>query len=121
MLALLALSTGIFADHFGLAFGSVRVMVRHKGPPQPFSFHIRTKESKAAQWEYIDEQRLSYFPRTLMTSPQGRQYRVRIPSGLKNYAQLCSRLGPPKDAYSSSFRVLVSVESCANLPSRNQD
>ena len=121
MLALLALSTGVFTDQFGLAFGSVRVVVRHKGPPQPFTFHIRTKETKRGEWEYLDDSRLSYYPRRLLTSTGGREYRIRLPNGLKTYSQICSRLGPPESSYKSRFRVLMSVESCANLPSLSRD
>jgi len=121
MLALLALSTGVFTDQFGLAFGSVRVVVRHKGPPLPFTFHIRTKETKRGEWEYLDDSRLSYYPRRLLTSTGGREYRIKLPIGLKTYSQICSRLGPPEGSYKERFQVLISVQSCANLPSLSQD
>ena len=117
MLSLLALATGVIADPMGMAFGSVRVMVRHQGPPLPFTLHIRTKETKGAQWSYIDK--ITHFPVTLTTSPLGRQVRVQLPAGLKTYSQICSRLGPPEPLQASSFRVLLSVQSCANLPKRN--
>lgn len=117
MFALLALATGVIADPMGIAFGSVRVMVRHQGPPLPFTLHIRTKETKRAQWTYIDK--LTYFPVVLTTSPVGRQVRVLLPSGLKTYSQICSRLAPPNSSSQSSFQVLLSIQSCANLPRRN--
>ena len=117
MLSLLALATGIIADPMGIAFGSVRVMVRHQGPPLPFTLHIRTKETKGAEWTYIDE--LTHFPVALKTSPLGRQVRLMLPAGLKAYSQVCSRLGPPEQPQQSSFQVLLSVQSCANLPKRN--
>ena len=118
MLSLLALATGVIADPMGTAFGSVRVMVRHQGPPLPFTLHVRTKETKGAEWTYIDK--LSHFPVVLTTSPQGRQVRVQLPAGLKQHSQICSRLGPPASSQASSFQVLLSVQSCANLPKRNQ-
>jgi hypothetical protein len=121
MLSLLALATGVIADPLGLSFGSVKVMVRHQGPPQEFTLHIRTKETRSAQWEYLDPQRLHHFPRKLMTSATGRMVRLRLPLGLKTYSQVCSRLGPPDEAYSSSFRVLLSIQSCANLPTRSSE
>jgi hypothetical protein len=117
MFSLLALATGIFADPMGMAFGSVRVMVRHQGPPLPFTLHVRTKETKEAEWTYIEQ--LTYFPVTLLTSPLGRQVRMQLPAGLKTYSQICSRLAPPEQSQASSFRVLLSVQSCANLPKRN--
>ncbi|MFM1900889.1 MAG: hypothetical protein RLZZ216_1465 [Cyanobacteriota bacterium] len=116
MFALLALATGVFADPLGLAFGSVRIQVKHPGPPEPFTLHVRTKETKEAQWEYIDK--LQHFPVVLYSSPTGRTVRLSLPHGLKRYSQVCARMGPPP-APQSSFQLQLSIMSCANLPRRS--
>jgi len=118
LITLFALSTGVITDPMGLSFGSVRVLVRHKGTPLPFTLHVRTKESRSGEWEYVEN--LSYFPRRLMSSPIGREIRLRLPSGLKTYSQVCARMGPPESNPSSGFRVDLSIQSCANLPSVNK-
>jgi len=117
MFSLLALATGVFADPLGLAFGSVRVQVRHPGPPELFTLHVRTKENKEAEWEYIDK--LQHFPVILYSSPSGRIVRLSLPVGLKHYSQVCARMGPPPSPQ-SSFQLQISIESCANLPKRSQ-
>lgn len=117
LITLFALSTGVIADPMGLSFGSVRVLVRHQGPPLPFTLHVRTKETRSEQWNYVEG--LDYYPRRLISSPLGRQVRLRLPTGLKSYSQVCARMEPPEQP-SSEFRVDLSIQSCANLPSLNR-
>lgn len=128
MLSLLfAFSLGIFPDQ--AATQVVKVTVRDEGKPRPFSFEIRTKAEKndTTPWEYLPAESLQYFPSRLLTSPPGRVYTVKVPPGLKQYAQICAFTNPGKSekvvvetnkpvAGLGQFSVSLSLRSCQNLP-----
>lgn len=109
---ILALALGIPANTILSRLGKARVYVMHEGPPIPVKVVLRHKETREGEWIYIEN--LEYLPKRLKTSPQGRSILLSIPPNLTRFAQLCARYTPKPSG--ASREVLLSVESCANLP-----
>ena len=114
---ILALALGIPANTTLSKLGKVRVYVMHEGPPIPVKVVLRHKETREGEWIYIED--LKYLPKRLKTSPRGRSILLSIPPNLTRFAQLCARYTPKPSG--ASREVLLSVESCANLPRQTSE
>ena len=108
----LALALGVPGNTTLSRLGKARVHVMHEGPPVPVKIVLRHKEQRSDKWTYIED--LSYLPRRLKTSKQGRSVLLSIPPNLSTFVQLCARYTPKSSG--ASRELLLSVESCANLP-----
>ena len=108
----LALALGIPGNATLSRLGKVRVHVMHGGPPVPVKIVLRHREQKSDEWVYVED--LNYLPRRLKTSRKGRSVLLSIPSGLSTFIQSCVRYTPKSSG--ASRELLLSVESCANLP-----
>ena len=111
---LLALAASVFSSPMLSAFNRVKVNIVNDGPSLPVTLHIRTREANK-EWYYLET---NYFPRTIRTQPsQTRTVMVSVPKNLKDQTQVCVRHTPV--ALKDSFQLLLSYQSCANLPMQN--
>lgn len=115
---LLALAVGIQPNSTLQRLGRVKVYVMHQGPPVKVVLVTRQKDNLSDKWVYNEE--LKYLPKRLWTSPKkARSVIVPLPTTSSRYSQLCVRYTPDKP--SGPSQLLLSVESCSNLPGQTSE